>query len=102
MRWLQVLACYAAAVALNSVLPANLGTLVMLLMFTTIIVAATFAGVLAGMAVQKIFFTFDRNVLLPVSIPDRRRVVLTPAGRDRDTAPAGTLASARDARSGCW
>ena len=51
VRWIQVLACYAAAVALNSVLPANLGTLVMLLMFTTIIAAATFAGVLAGMAV---------------------------------------------------
>ncbi len=57
VRWIQVLACYAAAVALNSVLPANIGTLVMLLMFTTIIAAATFAGVLAGMAVQKIFFT---------------------------------------------
>jgi uncharacterized membrane protein YbhN (UPF0104 family) len=57
VRWIQILACYAAAVALNSVLPANLGTLVMLLMFTTIIAAATFAGVLAGMAVEKIFFT---------------------------------------------
>src|SRR5580693_3860167 len=57
VRWIQVLACYAAAVALNSVLPANIGTLVMLLMFTTIIAAATFAGVLAGMAVEKIFFT---------------------------------------------
>jgi uncharacterized membrane protein YbhN (UPF0104 family) len=57
VRWIQVLACYAAAVALNSVLPANLGTLVMLLMFTTIVAAATFAGVLAGMAVEKIFFT---------------------------------------------
>jgi uncharacterized membrane protein YbhN (UPF0104 family) len=57
VRWIQILACYAAAVALNSVLPANIGTLVMLLMYTTIIVAATFAGVLAGMAVQKIFFT---------------------------------------------
>jgi uncharacterized membrane protein YbhN (UPF0104 family) len=57
VRWIQVLACYAAAVALNSVLPANIGTLAMLLMFTTIIDAATFAGVLAGMAVQKIFFT---------------------------------------------
>ncbi len=57
VRWIQVLACYAAAVALNSVLPANIGTLVMLLMFTTIIASATFAGVLAGMAVQKIFFT---------------------------------------------
>ncbi|MGH2879045.1 MAG: lysylphosphatidylglycerol synthase domain-containing protein [Solirubrobacteraceae bacterium] len=57
VRWIQVLACYAAAVALNSVLPANIGTLVMLLMFTTIIAGATFAGVLAGMAVQKIFYT---------------------------------------------
>jgi uncharacterized membrane protein YbhN (UPF0104 family) len=57
VSWMQVLACYAAAVALNSVLPANIGTLVMLLMFTTIIASATFAGVLAGMAVQKIFFT---------------------------------------------
>ena len=57
IRWIQILACYAAAVALNSVLPANIGTLAMLLMFTTIIAAASFAGVLAGMAVQKIFFT---------------------------------------------
>ena len=50
-------ACYATAVALNFVLPANIGTLVMMLMFTTIIVAATFAGVLAGYVVQKVFFT---------------------------------------------
>ena len=55
--WSQVLACYAAAVALNFVLPANLGTLVMLVMFTTIIAAATFAGVVAGYVVQKLFFT---------------------------------------------
>ena len=54
---MQVLACYSAAVALNWVLPANLGTFVMLLMFTTIIATATFAGVLGGMAVEKIFFT---------------------------------------------
>lgn len=57
VRWIEILACYAAAVALNSVLPANIGTFAMLLMFTTIVAAATFAGVLAGMAVQKIFFT---------------------------------------------
>jgi hypothetical protein len=53
----QVLACYAAAVALNWVLPANLGTFAMLLMFTTIIAGATFAGVLGALAVEKIFFT---------------------------------------------
>ncbi len=57
VRWLQILACYAAAVALNWVLPANLGTLTMMLMFTSIIAAANFAGVLAGFAVQKIFYT---------------------------------------------
>ncbi len=55
--WVQVFACYAAAVALNWVVPANLGTLAMLMMFTTIIAGATFAGVLAGMAVQKIYYT---------------------------------------------
>ena len=57
VRWLEVLACYATAVALNFVLPANLGTLVMLLMYTTLIAACTFAGVLAGYVVQKIFYS---------------------------------------------
>ena len=55
--YLQVLAAYAAGVALNGFLPANLGTLVMLLMFVAIIPGANFAGVLGGMVVQKIFFT---------------------------------------------
>jgi uncharacterized membrane protein YbhN (UPF0104 family) len=57
VRWLQILACYAASVAMNSILPANLGTFAMLLMFTTIIAGATFAGILGAYAVQKIFFT---------------------------------------------
>ena len=56
--WWQILACYAAAVGLNCVVPANLGTLTMLLMFDTIIIGATFAGVLGSLAVQKIFYTF--------------------------------------------
>ncbi len=55
--WTQVLACYAAAVGLNTILPANLGTLAMLLMYTTIIAAASFAGILAGYFVQKVFYT---------------------------------------------
>jgi uncharacterized membrane protein YbhN (UPF0104 family) len=59
VRWRDVLACYAASVALNGILPANLGTLVMLLMFTTIIAGATFAAILGGYAVQKIFFTLS-------------------------------------------
>jgi uncharacterized membrane protein YbhN (UPF0104 family) len=57
VRFLDILACYAAAVALNGILPANLGTLAMLLMFTTIIAGATFASILGAYAVQKIFFT---------------------------------------------
>jgi uncharacterized membrane protein YbhN (UPF0104 family) len=54
--WRQIWATYAASVALNGILPANLGTLVMLLMFTTLIAGATFAAVLGGYAVQKIFY----------------------------------------------
>jgi uncharacterized membrane protein YbhN (UPF0104 family) len=57
VRLRDIVACYAASAALNGVLPANIGTLVMLLMFTTIIAAATFAGILGAYAVQKIFFT---------------------------------------------
>ncbi|HZB06002.1 MAG TPA: lysylphosphatidylglycerol synthase transmembrane domain-containing protein [Thermoleophilaceae bacterium] len=53
----QVLAAYAAGVALNGFLPANIGTFVMLLMFIAIIPGAHLPGVLGGMLVQKIFFT---------------------------------------------
>jgi len=52
-----VLACDAASVALNGILPANLGTFALLLMFTTIIAGATFSGVLGAYVVEKIFFT---------------------------------------------
>ena len=52
-----VLACYAVAVALNGFLPANLGTWVMLLMFTTLLAGATFAMVFSGLIVEKIPFT---------------------------------------------
>ncbi|HEX2433805.1 MAG TPA: lysylphosphatidylglycerol synthase transmembrane domain-containing protein [Gaiellaceae bacterium] len=57
VSYLQVLAAYAAGVALNGFLPANIGTFVMLLMFVAIIPGANFPGVLGGMVVQKIFFT---------------------------------------------
>ena len=53
----QVVACYAASVALNTFLPANLGTLMLLVMYTAIIAGATFAGIFAGYLVEKIFFT---------------------------------------------
>lgn len=53
----SVLAAYATAVALNGVLPANLGTLVMLFMFLAIVPGSTFAGVVSGYLVHKIFYT---------------------------------------------
>jgi uncharacterized membrane protein YbhN (UPF0104 family) len=52
-----VLASYAVAVALNGFLPANIGTLVMMVMFTSLIAGATFAAVLSGFVIQKIPFT---------------------------------------------
>jgi uncharacterized membrane protein YbhN (UPF0104 family) len=56
VRYLGVLACYATGVALNSVTPANAGTLVTVLMFVAIIPTATVTGVLAAAAVEKLFF----------------------------------------------
>jgi uncharacterized membrane protein YbhN (UPF0104 family) len=53
----SILAAYATGVALNGFLPANIGTVVMLLMYVAIIPGSHFAGVVAGMGVQKIFFT---------------------------------------------
>jgi uncharacterized membrane protein YbhN (UPF0104 family) len=52
-----VLAAYAVAVALNGFLPANIGTLVMMVMFTSLIAGATFATVFSGFVIQKIPFT---------------------------------------------
>jgi uncharacterized membrane protein YbhN (UPF0104 family) len=56
VRWLEVLAAYAASVALNCVLPANLAPLILLVMLTFIVPGSTFAGMLAVYGVQKIFF----------------------------------------------
>ena len=53
---MPVLASYAAGVALNNFLPANLGTFVTLLMYVAVVRGASFPGVLAGYVVQKIFY----------------------------------------------
>src|SRR3989337_3251804 len=53
---MEVLGSYAAGVALNNYVPANLGTFVMLLMFVAVVRGATFPGVIAGYMVQKIFY----------------------------------------------
>src|SRR5882757_7443742 len=52
-----ILAAYATAVAMNSFLPANIGTWVMLIMFTSVIAGATFTAMISGIAVQKIPFS---------------------------------------------
>jgi hypothetical protein len=52
-----VLTSYAVGAALNGVLPASLGTLVMLSLFVAVVPTATYPGVLAGVVVQKLFFT---------------------------------------------
>jgi uncharacterized membrane protein YbhN (UPF0104 family) len=56
VTFMPVLASYATGVALNNFLPANIGTLVTLLMYVAIIETANFPGVLAGYVVQKIFY----------------------------------------------
>ena len=54
--WRDVLAGYAVSVALNGILPANIGTLVFLIMLT-VLIGMSFAAVLGAYAVEKIFFT---------------------------------------------
>jgi uncharacterized membrane protein YbhN (UPF0104 family) len=56
VTFMPVLAAYAAGVALNNFLPANIGTFVTLLMYVAIVRGSTFPGVLAGYVVQKIFY----------------------------------------------
>jgi uncharacterized membrane protein YbhN (UPF0104 family) len=52
-----IVTTYAVGVAGNCFLPANLGTLITLVMFVAIIPSCTFAGAIAAYLVQKIFFT---------------------------------------------
>jgi uncharacterized membrane protein YbhN (UPF0104 family) len=56
VTYMGVLAAYATGVALNNVVPANMGTFVTLLMYVAIVRGATFPGVLAAYMVQKIFY----------------------------------------------
>jgi uncharacterized membrane protein YbhN (UPF0104 family) len=57
IKALPIITCYAVSVALNGVLPANIGTFTMLFMFLAIIPSSTFAGIFTSYLVQKIFFT---------------------------------------------
>ena len=96
----QMLAAYAAGVALNGFLPANIGTFAMLLMFVAIIPGANFAGVLGGMLVQKIFFSLAGAfvyVYLFASVPGTFERQLEAAARP----PAPDVARARRRRRSC-
>lgn len=53
---MPVLTCYAVAVAGNDVLPANLGTLVMLVMLMAVIPGSSFPGLVGAQVVHKLFF----------------------------------------------
>jgi uncharacterized membrane protein YbhN (UPF0104 family) len=55
-KWKDIFAAYAVSVGLNGILPANLGTLIFMIMLT-VLVGMTFSAVLGGYAVEKIFFT---------------------------------------------
>jgi uncharacterized membrane protein YbhN (UPF0104 family) len=68
-----ILAAYAISVAMNNVLPANMGTFALLLMFVALIPGANFPGILAGYLVQKIFFTVIGTLVylyLFLTVPD--------------------------------
>jgi len=81
VRFRVVFAAYATCVALNSLVPANLGTIVMFVMLTTLIATATFAGMVGGFLVQKIFFT--------LAAP-RRRSTRGPTARTSSRASSTT------------
>jgi uncharacterized membrane protein YbhN (UPF0104 family) len=53
---LPIFAAYAVAVALNGLLPASLGTIVMLMMLLAIIPGAKFPGVFSAFLVHQLFF----------------------------------------------
>jgi uncharacterized membrane protein YbhN (UPF0104 family) len=72
IHFAPVLAAYAVGTALNGVLPASLGTLVMLYLLVAAIPPATFPGLLAAAVVQKIAFATLSSlvyVYLFVSVP---------------------------------
>jgi uncharacterized membrane protein YbhN (UPF0104 family) len=96
VEYLQVLAAYAAGVALNGFLPANIGTFVCLLMFVAIIPGANLPGVLGGMVVQKIFFSVAGAfvyVYLFVSLPGQLDLQL-PALHDHPVLILASVAGA--------
>ena len=78
VTFMPVLASYAAGVALNNFLPANIGTFVTLLMYVAIVRGSTFPGVLAGYVVQKIFYFIIGTLDLHLPVLGRGGLVRLP------------------------
>ena len=76
-----VLASYAVSVAMNSFLPANIGTFVMLVMFTTVIAGATFAAIFSGYRRAEDPVHDLQRRRLPLPLPLGRGLVLDQAQR---------------------
>jgi uncharacterized membrane protein YbhN (UPF0104 family) len=96
VTYLQILAAYAAGVALNGFLPANIGTVAALLMYVAIIQGANLPGVLGGMVVQKIFFSVAGAFVylyLFLSVPGSFDISL-PALHDHPVLILGCIAGA--------
>jgi hypothetical protein len=91
IRYLSVLACYATGVALNSVTPANAGTLVTVLMFVAIIPTATVTGVLAAAAVENHSQSRSSwSCAWRTSTSRRGSAQTRSSGCGRETRPGGT------------
>ncbi|MEI7760383.1 MAG: lysylphosphatidylglycerol synthase transmembrane domain-containing protein [Thermoleophilia bacterium] len=72
VRYRDILAAYAAGVAMNGVLPANIGSFASLLMYVALIRGSTFPGVIGATVVQKIFYVLIGAfvyVYLFISVP---------------------------------
>ena len=88
-----IVTAYAVGVAGNSFLPANLGTLVTLLMFVAIIPSCTFSGSLAAYLVQKIFYTIIGTAVylyLFLSVPGCVRHQLRQGARPSRRSSSGS------------
>ena len=119
MRYRDILAAYAAGVAMNGFLPANIGTIVSLLMYVALIRGSTFAGVLGATVRPEDLLHGDRRVRLSLPLPlrsghvrprssgivsDHRLLVpLLIVGADRPGLPAGeeVLEQDREALGAC-
>lgn len=54
---MPVLTCYAVGIAGNDILPAHIGTLLMLVMLLAVVPGSTFAGLIGGQVAHKLPFT---------------------------------------------